>query len=296
MRMRDPTLPKLSYLVCATQRSGSTFLCEALARTGVAGRPEEFFEGLTETRLPQAPKRWFRELEHREFARGLSDEWGPPHTEAMRALAAAPSYADYLAWVIEHGTTPNGVFGAKMMWSYLHDFATQARQVPAYRDLSLDRLMQSVFPSLHYVWVTRRDKVRQAVSMWKAVQTQAWKESMPAGNGSFPREPIFSFEAIGHLARQMADHDAAWHAYFDRVGARPLRVVYEDFETSYEETLARILAQLGVSITDGTIPAPPTARQADETSEQWTREYRRLEEKTGVSFPRPRAPVVAGSL
>ena len=33
-----------AYLVCATQRSGSTLLCEALKATGVAGRPEEFFE------------------------------------------------------------------------------------------------------------------------------------------------------------------------------------------------------------------------------------------------------------
>ena len=33
-----------SYLVCATERSGSTLLCELLAGTGVAGRPEEFFE------------------------------------------------------------------------------------------------------------------------------------------------------------------------------------------------------------------------------------------------------------
>ena len=30
-----------SYLVCATERSGSTLLCELLAGTGVAGRPED---------------------------------------------------------------------------------------------------------------------------------------------------------------------------------------------------------------------------------------------------------------
>ena len=36
--------PTSSYLICTTPRSGSTFLSEALASTGVAGRPEEYFQ------------------------------------------------------------------------------------------------------------------------------------------------------------------------------------------------------------------------------------------------------------
>ena len=32
-----------SFLVCASQRSGSTLLVESLRATGVAGEPEEFF-------------------------------------------------------------------------------------------------------------------------------------------------------------------------------------------------------------------------------------------------------------
>jgi LPS sulfotransferase NodH len=33
----------LSYLVCATPRTGSNFLCEVLSSTGVAGYPGEYF-------------------------------------------------------------------------------------------------------------------------------------------------------------------------------------------------------------------------------------------------------------
>jgi LPS sulfotransferase NodH len=32
----------LSYIICATPRSGSTFLCESLSLTGVAGIPMEW--------------------------------------------------------------------------------------------------------------------------------------------------------------------------------------------------------------------------------------------------------------
>ncbi|MBE9506501.1 MAG: hypothetical protein IMY86_00490, partial [Chloroflexi bacterium] len=35
--------PHTSYLICATNRSGSSLLCEALKNTGIAGRPEEYF-------------------------------------------------------------------------------------------------------------------------------------------------------------------------------------------------------------------------------------------------------------
>jgi len=35
--------PHISYLICATHRTGSTLLCEALTNTGLAGHPDEFF-------------------------------------------------------------------------------------------------------------------------------------------------------------------------------------------------------------------------------------------------------------
>ena len=40
---------------------------------------------------------------------------------------------------------------------------------------SLDEQLDSLFPNLRYVWVTRRDKVRQAVSLVKAKQSTQWK-------------------------------------------------------------------------------------------------------------------------
>ncbi|MCA4761934.1 hypothetical protein H8Z51_24615, partial [Mycobacterium avium subsp. hominissuis] len=38
-----------SYLVLASQRSGSTLLVESLRATGVAGEPQEFFQYLPST-------------------------------------------------------------------------------------------------------------------------------------------------------------------------------------------------------------------------------------------------------
>ncbi len=43
------TTPRISYLICATPRSGSTLLSQALSDTEIAGCPEEHFEVLLET-------------------------------------------------------------------------------------------------------------------------------------------------------------------------------------------------------------------------------------------------------
>jgi len=45
--------PTTSYLICASQRSGSTLLATALASTGVAGRPEEYFLAIDEQKTPE---------------------------------------------------------------------------------------------------------------------------------------------------------------------------------------------------------------------------------------------------
>ena len=52
MEMEAPwRVEGISYLVCATQRSGSTLLCELLRATDVAGVPDEYFERLRQTGL-----------------------------------------------------------------------------------------------------------------------------------------------------------------------------------------------------------------------------------------------------
>src|SRR6267142_4337583 len=62
-----------SYLVCATPRSGSTLLCEALSNTGLAGRPEEYFETLKVSGLPRRPHEYFTDLEDSNLAEVLQD-------------------------------------------------------------------------------------------------------------------------------------------------------------------------------------------------------------------------------
>lgn len=235
--------PRLSYFICATPRSGTVLLCDALAGTGVAGQPEEYFYAPGE---PIWAATW-----------GLGDY----------------SYGEYLEAVLAHGTTLNGVFGVKMMWTMLDPFARRVREIPRYADLNLPQLLSAVFPDLHYVWLSRGDKVAQGVSHWRAIQTGVWHVDGEGRQG--PDQALrYDFAAIDHLVREAEAHDAAWHQYFMDNGIEPFKVTYEDLTTAYEETVCQVLGFLGISMPGQTIPRPRTAKQGDAVSAEWARRYR----------------------
>src|SRR5438309_7660353 len=71
-----------SYLVCATPRSGSTLLCEALQNTDIAGCPAEYFEALRQTGLPRRPKQYFEDHSATELENYFE---GFPHYDEQAA-------------------------------------------------------------------------------------------------------------------------------------------------------------------------------------------------------------------
>ena len=236
-------LPRHSYLVCATERSGSTLLCELLAGTGVAGRPEEYFECLNASGRVRQP---------REYFEGVADpvilELLPP----LEAPVPPVPWAARLADARKRGTTPNGVFGAKMMWAYLPDFLAHGEP-------------EAQLGPLRWVHVERRDTVAQAISLWRAVQTAQWR----AEDRDTDVEPCFHAGAIAHLKDRLERHAAAWRDWFEERGIEPLEIVYEAFAERPGATLCEVLDHIGVPSDGVEVPEPPMRRQADARSQEW---------------------------
>lgn len=265
--------PMLSYVVCATPRSGSTLLCHELDQTGLAGHPQEYFEALRRSGLPRRPHEYFDPERHSNIVERLAFREMLEGAPKPNPLWHPDTYDQYLAWALHEGTTPNGVFGAKLMWGYLGDFAELLRGIDGMHGRPLPELLARAFPGLRYVQITRRDKIRQAVSLWKAVQTQAWQREAGSdadpGAGRMP-EPVFSFRAINYLVRQLTAHDASWDAYFLGLGYEPLKVTYEELAESTDAVVRSVLDHLGIVAPPGLqIGAPRLSVQADEVSELW---------------------------
>jgi len=254
-----------SYVVCATPRSGSTLLCKTLAETGVAGDPEEFFEAVPATGVPRRPLDYLGGLDDPEALALV--ERAPPHPAPPYSdLRAVGSYPEHLERAREWGTTPNGVFGAKIMWAHLEDLARQCDSD------DLRAVVDTVFDRPRLVWVRRADTVRQAVSLWRAMQTQSWRAENEADAG----EPQYSFAAIHHLVELLSAHDAAWGRFFASGGADVLTVAYDDLASDLAGVLARTLDHIGVAPPDGALEAlPRLRRQADGRSGAWADAYAR---------------------
>ena len=266
-------MPMLSYLVCATPRSGSTLLCALLDQTGVAGHPEEYFEALRHSGVPRRPHEYFNPERHANIIERLAFRELPDGiVRSANPLWDPSDYGRYLDWALERGTTGNGVFGAKLMWGYLGDFADLLRTIEGMADLPLPALLTRAFPGLRYIQITREDKVRQAVSLWKAVQTQAWRQDDPE-HVAPAAEPVFSFRAINYLVRLLTAHDASWDAYFLGLGEPPqLKVTYEELAADPVPVVHRVLEHLGIPIPDPLeLGSLQLSAQADELSEDWVR-------------------------
>jgi LPS sulfotransferase NodH len=272
--MEGGVIPTRSYLVCATQRSGSTLLCEALESTGVAGSPREYFEELKETGVPRRPREYFWGLRSPDVLRLLAHDSADVRSSEQRPTWDRDDYARHLAASLRAGTTPNGVFGAKLMWSYFPDFLELMRGIPRFGGMGDGSLLNAAFPSLGYVFISRSDKVRQAVSLWRALQTWRWRESGESGEQESEPRLVYSFDAIGHLLDQLRRHEDAWRGFFFRIGQRPLQLFYEDIAGDLEGSVHRVLDTLRIEGERRRIELDKgITRQSDELSETWVQSY-----------------------
>jgi len=248
--------PSRSYVVCATPRSGSTLLCQSLVQTGAAGRPEEFFEARRGTGVPRHGREWFEgtALDLDAFLDDDRDPQAPSYSD-LRGI----SYDEHLRRTLELGTTPNGVFAAKVMWGHLDD--PQA----FLRDL--------IGGEPRWAWVRRYDTARQAISLWKAIQTGTWRKEAP---GEERREPQFSFAAIDHLVTLLTEHDTAWAQFFAGRGIEPLTFRYRDIAADPAGATRAVLAHAGIDEEPEAMPQPRMERQADALNDAWLSRYNEL--------------------
>ena len=264
--------PATSYLVVATQRSGSTLLVESLRATGCAGEPQEFFQYLPHTGMAPQPRDWFAGVDDESILRLLDpvDERGTPDT-------ATP-----VAWrehIRSSGRTPNGVWGGKLMWNQTTLLQERASQLP---DRSGDGLRAAIGDVIGsepvYVHVHRPDVVSQAVSFWRAVQTRVWRGHPDPERDS---RAVYHAGAIAHIVKNLRDQEDSWRAWFAAESITPIDISYPVLWRNLTPIVGRVLEAVGQ---DPRLAPPPTLeRQADQRSDEWVDRYRA--EAPGLELP-----------
>jgi LPS sulfotransferase NodH len=167
--------------------------------------------------------------------------------------------------------TANGVWAGKLMWGHVEEFLGRARELPGLAGADLWNALDSLLDDPALIFVTRRDKVYQAVSLWRAVQTQAWR----AGGSSAPDDAgVYHFKAIDHLVRQLDGEERAWQSWFAGTGLDPITVQYEELDSDPRRAVTRVLGALGLhEVRPPWFPTLP--RQRDQRSAAWVERYER---------------------
>lgn len=230
------TRPKLSYTIWFSQRTGSTLLNKALASTGVAGDPGEWL--------------------HYQYKD-----------------TATFNYKQ-LEQIWRNGTTPNGVFGLKINFEqkWIDVFRTMF-ELPS--EALRAEIWSTAFPNCKHIYMTRRNKVRLAVSWWRAIVTGEWHRNY----GEKPLEQDildeYNYDAINHLLIESTMCEAAMEDFFSESGIIPLTIVYEDFILDYEGTVLKVLEYLSIPSENMNISPPALDRLADDVAEQWVQRFRK---------------------
>lgn len=241
-------------MVCAIARTGSNLLCDGLHSTRRAGRGQQFF-------LPK-------------FEEDLS---------ARHALDARNDFAGYVRGIMAAASWNNRVFSFKVMAWYLQDFLARLRGPGAFgQETSSDlEVLNAAFPRLKFVQILRRNKLLQAISKARAIQTGMWK--VQEGNAA-KHEPQFDAALIAKCLNDVRKDETVWSDFFIREGISPFLVWYEELCENYEGTIRGVVDHLKITLARDAIISPPrTIRQADSLSTEWERRYLALSPSDLVS-------------
>jgi len=245
--------PYSAYIICGTPRSGSTLLCEMLAASGVAGRPNSYFR-------QQDIGYW-------------ADRWGVEHPDGVET---AEFDRAYLAAMLDAGRDGTDIFGLRLMAASVADAVRRLDRVAGDEGNVAQRFAEAFGPVL-YIHLSRGDTVAQAVSLVRAEQSGLWHL---AADGSVMegaddlRPMVYDGDRIATLVRELTSDNAAWGAFFAAHNIAPLRLTYESVTADPQAALATALGALGQDPKIAKTVAVPTAKMASGTSRQWAEKFR----------------------
>lgn len=244
----DSSQPERSYIICANYRSGSTLLSTALKNSGVAGHPTEYF-------IRPAVERQKQKL-------NLTFDYNAEHAR------------DYCRTLLDHYSTPNLVFGLKIMYPEMSELIRYLRLDPSHGKSTDTELLEAVFPNLQYIYIYRRQKLRQAISLTKSQQSKIWHYKSSSSIRAYSDDLQFDVHRIDrNLEAQIIRCELNWERFFYENNIKPLVIVYEDFVQNYEHTVSRVINFVTGDDKTWAVDEPPYIPTSDEINETWYQLY-----------------------
>lgn len=242
-----------TYILCTSPRSGSTLLTTLLRATGVAGHPAS----------------WFHDLSLQGWADGL----GVPLPEGN----AADQAATLIETAQQKGRAGGPLFGLRLQRQSAPFFLQILGQLHPEAPGDLSRI-RARFGETRFLYLSRQDKVAQAVSYMRAVQSGLWHR---AADGSElerlapHRDPHYDAAFLSEWVATFTGYDHAWRAWFAAERITPLALTYEDLSRDPLRCLGQVLGHLDRDPHQAQLVSPGVQILSDSQSADWIARFKR---------------------
>ncbi|MCI4662037.1 MAG: Stf0 sulfotransferase family protein [Neomegalonema sp.] len=244
--------PEHSYIICTSHRSGSNLLCDALRKTGALGNPQEWFMYLKGAR---------------------KKDWQD-----------CDSLERYMARVYAEGTRGGPVLGVKMMWPHLVHLNDRLLDWTDHSEIELYDWMKKAFPNCRFIFLSREDKLRQAISLEKAKQSGQYTKRGGADGQTV--EYRYGFKRLSKVLRWLERRDQEWEAFFTRNNISVHRLTYERLVADMDTEVRAVFDFLGLEDAQTRpIDAPTLQRQSDTRNDRWHERYESERESNLAGLP-----------
>ena len=224
-----PATPvRMRYLILSQARTGGTFLCEALQRSGHAGMPFEYLN-------PAAI---------RIFAKRI----GAGNRIALERLIGA---------LERKRTGANGVFGMQL---HVEQLANSIG--------SPENRKRWIWRNDRIVMLYRRDKLAQAVSLERSFQSSAWHRTVGDTGERYPAEWTIDPWLIARHVANLGQQEQIIRATLEGFAGRVFELTYEELDTDFDSVWPRIAGFLDIPPMPAAAVYPQLVRMRDAASEE----------------------------
>lgn len=216
------------FVLCTSPRSGSTLIASMLYATRIAGDPIEY----------------------------LNNQWIKVHQQLNAPASQDFDILHYLREWETRRTSPNGVFGIKLHYHQMRRAWRGRKESAAQYLKGYDK----------HLLLIRRDKVAQAVSLYRAINTQIWSSEDTAyldAGATVRNQPVeFNVTRIAELLAFLIKEEEGWRDYLKTNNLPFVEFFYEDFLADYSGASLALLKQLGFNLKAEDLPSPQLEKQS----------------------------------
>ena len=224
-------MKRINYIICSVPRSGSYLLGDYLRKLGL-GNPDEFLN----PDIYNAKQRKNEKLKY------------------------------FFNRIFEKGCENNGC-GIKTHLRHMEWFLDGINKKNK-KNIKKEDFFKAL-PELKYIFIDRKNRLRQAISYLKGLQAKAWKKQDVDPSQKF----IFKFREIKRFIRELEKESLDWKEFFKKNNIRPFVIYYEDLVKNKKKVIFSLLRYLNSDVKNVKIRTD-MQKQADFQTEIWVLRYK----------------------